>query len=276
MKKTTLILLLTALCLLLCSCHSGSGVTVNFGSYTYSDADRYTAGGGRIPGSASNIEINWLDGNVNIAYHDSDEIVLSETSPYRLSEESELHWLLDGTTLQVQYAASGFRTLSGLDKQLTVLLPDSLRPESIRVASASADVQTDGLTAGAFSIDTASGNADLRIASVDQLVINTVSGKVDMDCEQMNELIVDTVSAGLNLRLARTPDRIDVNAVSGSVTISLPDGAGFTADVSTVSGDVSGSLPTKHHGSQYTSGDGRCRIQISTVSGNIRFDALTD
>ena len=121
----TLLLLLTALCLLLTSC-------VSVG-YVYTDAKKYTAGGTRIDGRVEDIDINWIDGAVNVARHDGNGIILKETSGKKLSQDEELHWYLDGKELKVQYAASGFRRMSGLQKELTVFIV-SQRASSIRNA----------------------------------------------------------------------------------------------------------------------------------------------
>ncbi|MBO5501401.1 MAG: DUF4097 family beta strand repeat protein, partial [Clostridia bacterium] len=154
MKKITLLLLLTALCLLVTSCASVG--------YVYTDAKKYTAGGTRIDGRVEDIDINWIDGAVIVGRHDGDGIILREISGKKLSQDEELHWYLDGKELKVQYAASGFRRMNGLQKELTVLLPAGLELDDVKINVASAEVQADGIEADEINVNTASGRVALR------------------------------------------------------------------------------------------------------------------
>ena len=285
MKKITLLLLLTVLCLLLTSCASVG--------YVYTDAKKYTAGGTRIDGRVEDIDINWIDGTVNIARHDGNGIILKETSGKKLSQDEELHWYLDGKELKVQYAASGFRRMNGLQKELTVLLPAGLELDDVKINVASAEVQADGIEADEINVNTASGRVALRqvghaekvavntasggvavaVADVDTLKIATASGKVIADVYQADEVKVDTASGAVVLQFAQMPDQIKANSVSGSVTFQLPANGGFTADVDSLSGSVRGNLDMHTRGDgEYVYGNGDCRIEVDTVSGSVKFD----
>lgn len=285
MKKIALPLLLIALCLLLCSCTSLG--------YVYPNGDEYTAGGTRIDSRVEDIDINWMDGMVNVAYHEGNEIVLQETAGRELSSDTQLHWRLDGKELTVQYAASGFRALPSLSKELTVLLPATLRLDDVKISVASAEVQADGIDADEIVINTASGRVALRqtghaekvtvstasggvavaVADADQLTINTASGQVIADVYQADEVKANTASGAVVLQFARMPDEINLDSVSGNLTLQLPLEGGFTADVDTLSGAVRGNLPVKVQGDdRYVYGNGKCRIDVDTVSGNVKFD----
>ena len=285
MKKTTLLLLLTALCLLLCSC-SQLG-------YVYPNGDEYTAGGTRISEKVEDIDLNWIDGVVTVQYHQGDEIILRETASRDLSSDQELHWRLHGRKLTVQYAASGFRTLPNLNKELTLLLPDGLRLDDVKINVASAEVQADNIDADEINVNTASGRVALRqaghaekvtintasggvavaVADADALKINTASGQVIADVYQADEVKTNTASGAVVMQFARMPDEINADSVSGNVTLQLPADGGFTADVDTLSGVVRGNLNVKQCGDEtYVYGNGKCRIEVDTVSGNVNFD----
>lgn len=256
MKKTTKILLLVCLCLLLVGCRNHSGITV-FGSYNYSDAGRYRSGGASVQ-EASELNINWVDGSVTVGFHKGQEIVFSEQASGRLTEESSLHWRLNNGVLYVKYAASGFRTGEGLNKQLTVLLPEGMRLDAVRIDAVSADV---GLEAG----------------MVDDLVVNAVSGNVHAVCDEVRTAAVDSVSGDVQMKFAHAPASIRINTVSGDAVAEMPRTAGFTARVDTVSGAVGGSMPmTESSRGRYVSGDGSCDIRIDTVSGDVRLNAAQD
>ncbi|MBE5794787.1 MAG: DUF4097 domain-containing protein [Clostridiales bacterium] len=288
MKKIALPLLLIALCLLLCSCTSLGSV--------YPNAEKYTAGGTSISKRVEDIDINWGDGMVNVAYHEGDEIILKETADKKLSKDLELHWYLDGKELKVQYAASGIRTLPNLDKELTVLLPAGLELDDVKINVASAEVQADGIEADEINVNTASGRVALRqaghaekvavnsasgdvavaIADADTLKINTVSGKVVADVYQADEVKGTSASGAVVMQFAHMPDQIDVDSVSGNVDFLLPANGGFTASVDSLSGSVRGNLDMKKlNDDKYVYGNGDCRISVDTVSGNVRFDENT-
>lgn len=272
MKKPALILLLMILCLLLCSCTSNG---ISIGGYTYDDHARYTAGGASISGKVEELDISWVEGKVSIAYHDGDEIVLSETAGRKLAQDEELRWWLDGSKLYVKYAASGFNGTEQLDKQLNVLLPVELKLDKATASVVSAGIQTGALAADTINLQTVSGSIDAAVKAAGKLNISAVSGEVSVQVDQLNELEATTVSGALLLRFANVPEKIQANGVSGSVSIRLPENAGFTAEVESVSGDVSGSLPMVSQGEdRYVGGDGQCRISVSTISGDVRLDKM--
>lgn len=276
MKKTTLILVLIALCLLLSSCISTGGIGLSFGRYTYEDASRYTPGAAKIRDNVKALDINWIAGDVQIEYHGGSEVILSETSARSLKAGEDLHWYLDGSTLRVKYAASGFRSgAMNYGKSLTVQLPKGMQLEDVKINAVSAAVKVADLTAEKISIDTVSGKVSADGCEAESMAVNTVSGAVEVYARQMKKLTVNTVSGSQTLEAAVVPERINAESVSGKVTICLPEGAGFTANADSVSGSVNGSLPMERKGKRYTSGNGACSIDVETVSGSIRFD-VTD
>ena len=258
MKKKTLILILLALLLcLLAVSYAVNGFSIrniSLGGYTYDHAERYAAGDARISGSVRELDVSWVSGKVNVTCHDGDNVRLSEKASRSLTDEESLHWWLDGEKLYVKYAASGFRGMEDMNKQLTVLVPQSWTAQQVTINVVSADVQA-ALSAETVTLSTVSGDANLTIPEARKISINTVSGNVCVEAEQLAQLAA--------------------SSVSGDVRICLPQSLGFTAEMNSVSGDVDGSLPLHRvDGDRYVSGDGRCRISVSSVSGDVRLDQL--
>lgn len=243
MKKTALILTLLALCLLLCCCGVREGVTFGLSGYTYDDSG-YAAGGGRIAGDVQAIDVSWIAGRVEVAYHDGSDVLLSETAKRELAEDEALHWRLADGTLHVKYAASGYQGTTSLNKTLTLLLPAGMQLDTAVVSVVSADVEAEGLAARAVSLQSVSGSLALERARVEAMEAHAVSGDV-------------------SLSFTDAPEEINVDTVSGNVALTLPEGAAYRADVDTVSGDV--------HGAQ-SQGTGGCRVRVNTVSGDIRLN----
>lgn len=246
MKKTMTILLLLGLCAALCSC------SVNM--YSYSDSRRYTAGGTTVTGRVEALDVSWVDGGVTIGYHDGQGVILTEDCRRSLDADDELHWWLDGGTLRVKYASSGFRMGVNLDKELTVLLPAGMTLDSLKVDVVSADVTAEGISANTIRV-------------------NSVSGNVELNVDDAVEVKADTVSGNLLLRFSRLPKELKADTVSGDVTIVMPADADATVEFDTVSGSVGGSMPMEKDGRRYVCGSGQCRISINTVSGDMQLDA---
>lgn len=282
MKKIALVLLLLALCAVLTGC-SAVG-------YVYSNAEEYEIGGATINRRVDDLDIDWLDGCVTVAYHDGDSIVIKEETHASLDRDVEMHWLLDGKTLKIKYAASGVHHLPNLDKQLTVLLPHGLKLDDVEIQVASSEVQADGLDAEEIRIATASGRVALRqcgeaddikvstasggiavaAEAADLVDLDTVSGVVIVNGQAIDELKVNTVSGNVTLQFSKAPYNVDVGAVSGDVTLRLPQDDGFLAKVESLSGDVGCSLPAKSEdGKAFQYGNSHCRIKVNTVSGDV-------
>jgi DUF4097 and DUF4098 domain-containing protein YvlB len=204
---------------------------------------------------------------------------------------------VDGRKLYVKYAASGFRALPNLNKQLTVLLPETLRLDDLKISVASGEVEADGINADEIHLQSASGRIALRqvghaekirvetasggvavaAGDADSLKINTASGQVIVNAIQADEVSVNTASGAVTLQFADAPDRIDADSVSGNVTIRLPREAGFTADVDSLSGVVRCQQDADRRGDDtYVYGNGRCRIEADTVSGNLLVEINAD
>ncbi|MBE5778010.1 MAG: DUF4097 domain-containing protein [Clostridiales bacterium] len=267
-KKTYILLLVVALCLLICLSSIGGGSSL-FGGYTYENSKRYTAGGASISGRVNEMDISWIEGGVEVRYHDGDEIILEEEASGKLSRKTELHWYKDGHKLYVKYAASGSRSFKNLNKKLTVLLPENMEMDEVKISTVSADVDVQGLEGENMTFETVSGNIILNKLDADNLEIDTVSGSIRMEQARVEKLTADSTSGDMYFAFDRNPDSVTTNAVSGNVTISLPGDAGFRAELDSVSGDVNCSLPAAMDGRAYVGGNGECIIKADSVSGNL-------
>ena len=138
-------------------------------------------------------------------------------------------------------------------QQLTVLLPETLL-EELTVCVVSAEV-------------------DVEAVAADRVEFTSVSGHVQADLRRALQVKADSVSGRVNLCFGSAPEAIDVDSVSGDVTLALPRSSGFTAGVDSVSGSVRGDFPMESLGKgRYVGGNGECDIDVDTVSGSVRFD----
>lgn len=287
MKK--MILLAPALCALLLS---GCGLhTLPFWglSFHYEHPEQYTAGGTAFTDRVEAVEIHWLSGSVTVTGGAGEEIRFSETANRKLSQDLSLQYGLDGSTLRIQFCRSGRWNLTGLEKKLTLQLPERLL-DTLTVDTVSARVSLEDLEMEELEVDTVSGAVhiqDCRVhdkAKIDttsgsvkaeltgqlgEWKADTVSGSVELTVPAVQDFDVNTTSGAVKLRAEEAPEELNVDTISGSVSLRLPADADFILDYDTVSGSLSSDLACKKEKSRYLFGTGRGDYHIDTTSGSV-------
>lgn len=256
-KKIIVMLVLAAVGLSLCL--TGCRVNINventgLSDFSYADAANYSVGAAEFSETVEHIEIDWLAGNVTVASHSSDTISFSEESLTALSEDTQMHYWLDGTTLHMKFCRSGKWQLDGVEKDLTVLVPENLSLTSLTVKSMSADIHLNALQAESANIGTTSGTLQITVSKVRNFSTGSVSGEVSLSVKE-------------------EPETLSIKTTSGGIDLALPEDASFTLDYGSVSGDLSSELPHRTENGQYLFGDGKAEYQIGTVSGDVRITA---
>ncbi len=254
---------------------------INLGSH-YADAGKYQAGSGEIPAQKiQDLEINWLDGNVEIEVYDGDTVQFSETSSRKLSEKNQMHYYNKNGKLIIQYQKS-FTGLfnfinTGRDKELTVKIPESIAGDfgEVRVDTVSADTVVSGISGGKFRFDSTSGGIHLEECSASELVTDTTSGSVTAD-GSYGEVEFDTVSGNLNLSSEICPSRINADGVSGSVTLYLPENEGFTYKSDSVSGTLTCEFQVSQGEDKGTYKNGKAKFSFDSVSGDVEIKKLSE
>lgn len=289
MKKIGFLALPLTLCALLLS---GCGLhTLPFLglSFHYEHPEQYTAGGAAFTDRVEKVEIHWLSGSVTVTGGPGEEIRFSETANRKLSQDLSLQYWLDGSTLHIQFCRSGRWNVTGLEKKLTLQLPERLL-DTLTVDTVSARVNLEDLEMKKLEADTVSGAVRLRDCKVsDEAEIDTtsgsvkaeltgqlgewkadtVSGSVELTVPAVQDFDVNTTSGAVSLRAEKAPEELNVDTVSGTVSLCLPADADFTLDFDTVSGSFSSELACKKEKSRYLFGTGWGDYTIDTTSGSL-------
>lgn len=204
-------------------------------------------------------------------------------------------------------------------KDLTVELPKSvaLHLSELVCSNVSCDILIDGCTAEEFSVHSTSGDLKLTKLSGTDLSASTVSGGIglsgsalsgelsaetvsgEMDFSGVSaqtvqtetvsgglryegkaqELHGDSVSAPLDAVLSECPETVEMEAVSGALSLTIPENDGFHADYSSVSGVFSSDFAVALGGAKSDKvvyGNGKSDFQFSTTSGNIAIYRLKE
>ena len=125
---------------------------------------------------------------------------------------------------------------------------------------------------------------DLNVTSVDgdvvvsghsaQVDLTTVDGDIRVEGRAPEK--ANTVDGDIEIRAdGPLPEQLRYGTVDGSVLLTLPDGAGFALEATTVDGTLESDFALTARGRwgpramRGTVGDGRTRIRINTVDGNV-------
>lgn len=311
MRKSNLLRLAAAVCVLALL---AGGLMIFFRGFhiglNYAHAEAYTAGGTEITDAVKHLDIHWTEGAVNLAYHDKATIEIAETAPKAIGADAALRWWLDGDTLRVQYAKSGYFSFRGLHKALTVTLPRGMALDSVAIEATSADVNVPDLRAGTVDIGLTSGDlafrqsgaskavalsstsgsitadvdevetlnasitsGDIRVAlnRADAVALSTTSGNIDLAGGDVQAASIDTTSGAVGVSLEAFGE-LRVDATSGGVTAALPTEPGYRAEIDTTSGKVSYTVALARDGETYTCGDASAHVRIDTTSGDVRLE----
>ncbi|MBQ8416391.1 MAG: DUF4097 family beta strand repeat protein [Clostridia bacterium] len=266
MKKATVIVAIVMGALLLGAVILGvlngllAGGAWNFGwnDYRYDDS-AYSVGEGTLYAPLlTHIDVDWIDGKVEIVACEDQYPSLSERCDSELTEESRVHWYVseDGKSLSVKYRASSgfFGSIEGKSKDLILRIPKKMMGglESLVVHSVSSPIVLSGIEAKKFEVSGVSGVILLDDCGAETLSLTNVSGAIDASLKQ-------------------TPKSIQTDNVSGETVLSIPKDSGFSLGFETVSGgNPLVDFATTQKDGRILCGDGRCRIDTKSVSGSLR------
>ena len=221
------------------------------------------------PSDVRNIHIEWASGSITVLTGQVDKLSITEERPS--SEKYEMAYHLVNGTLTVMYSPPnslfGFKDIG--NKHLTITVPENWVCYDLQMDVASADIKISNLSGTSFALNSASGRATLENCSFRNLDVDTASGDIRYS-GTIDSVSCSAASADLNLVLTNTPKNIDMDCASGNVNITLPSDTGFIIRMDSLSGRYYSEFPTTISGSDYIYGDGRCEIEMDSLSGDIK------
>ena len=209
------------------------------------------------PGEVKALQIDWISGGVSVERWDGKELVVREKASAKLSEDECLRFRLSGGTLSILPCANKVRALP--EKQLTVLVPQSLTLSELTADAASASVALRSLdVGGTVDLNSASGSLQLEDCRCAALELDSASGSRQvLRCEVRGAVETDSASGSFT---AEELGCLSLNAGSTSGSLKIGALSCDTLKLSSVSG------------SQRVSGL-ECRTaESSSTSGSVRLD----
>ena len=205
--------------------------------YRYDDSG-YEIGEGSIPFTEiTHIEIDWVDGAVEIVPCQDTYPSISEDSDEALPESAEVRWRVseDGKTLSIKYRKSSwfFSVGSGSrNKRLTLRIPERLLEQMVGI-----------------DVEVISSAVTVRGISAQRLEVSTESGNVTLD--------------------ACTFAEADVETENGDVVLRMPTDAAFVLNWETERGKLSSDFSFVQEGTRYTVGNGGATVSVETERGDL-------
>lgn len=242
-----------ALCLAGCRVSNHAG---GLSDISYADSEQYTPGAAELSETVEQIDIHWPVGSVTIKPHGSDTVSFSEESAKDLTEDAQLRYWLDGTTLHIQFCQAGKWWLDDMEKDLTVLVPE-------------------GLALAELEVNTVSGALEVELTQpLEEFSGDSTSGSFQISAPAVEDFSASSVSGPVRLSVKEAPKALDIQTTSGDIDLTLPEDASFTLDYDSTSGDLTTDLPHRTEKGQYIFGDGKNEYVIGTVSGDVRISVV--
>ena len=227
--------------------------------------------GSADPAAIREIKIEWISGSVTVEPGDVQEITFLESG--NGTDKYEMVWKQSGDELVIQYSKDSSTAGFGLhfgdgSKDLTVTVPRGWVCDSLELDTASTDLTVRDMIIREMEIDSAGGTAKFENCTVSSLDVDTASGDVTFT-GSLSELDFEAASASFTGVLENVPDQVNMDSMSGGLTLTLPEDAGFTVSLDAMSSDFSSDFPTVKKNKSYVCGDGHCKIDVDAMSGDV-------
>ena len=250
-----------------------AGMTAcNIETFTYDNAGKYSVGEASMTSAVTEIEVDWISGNVNVVYGDVENVAFAETATETLSEDTTVHYWLEKTTLHIKYAKSGIALTNKEypDKDLTVTLPNALSLNKIEIETVEADVTLTEISAVEVELDSVAGNIVCGLQTVSELSVDTISGDIEIVGKAVADFDVETVSGNVQMTCETAPKRGSFDSVSGDFTLKLPAETGFSVELENANGSFESEFETTKNGNKYVCGNGENAYEIEIGTGKVR------
>lgn len=220
------------------------------------------------------IKIEWAAGDITIEPADVDTIQISESEPAK--PEYTMVWKQSGEKLVIRFSENqrvdfdfGVSINDVISKDLTILVPMGWECDSLEVAAASATLTVSDMVIREMDFDGASGVCKFENCTIVELDVDTASGDVYYT-GSLDVLDCDAASASVIAVFDNAPSRIDMDSMSGDLDITLHEGVGFTVDLDGLSTEFHSEFGySQNKNGSYIRGDGKCRITMDAMSGDI-------
>lgn len=153
---------------------------------------------------------------------------------------------------------------------------EDLRAPEISLSNISGDIDAKNLLTNQGKFQSVSGGIKIRDLTGKDVSANSVSGNVELmgNFEAIN---AGSVSGSITAITGILPEKTDLEAISGKISLSLPENDGFLLDDDSIVGDLtSSSFSIEKAGKQsyYKDSKAEARVDMSTTSGGMYLEKV--
>lgn len=232
---------------------------------------------GEIGDDVEGVELDCDGGKVAITvlYPDHMKRMNSGDADLEITVPASSYVRLEGlSTDQTVKGVSGRVVLEAMSGDLVV----EGSPADVRAETMSGDIR---ITGGAGKVVAEAASGDITILGVSGVVrAETMSGDIELEASGLEEADLATVAGSVECRCDLAPGgRLSAEAVSGSVTLDLPDSVDATFTLETFNGSIQSTIggvdrrPQKEdrygpgRSLEFTQGSGAGSVDVSVFNG---------
>ena len=218
-----------------------------------------------------NLDIEWVAGTITISPQEGIyELIATENNG---NEKYQMVYAVNGDTLKIRFCEDSIKFSSiginsTMSKDLHIAVPADWNCDELSIDAAASNVTINDLKIKDMEFDGASGQLGFYGCNVFNLDIDTVSGNVEFD-GTLENLDFDAASACFYGTIHNCPTQLLMDSLSGKLNLSLPSDCGFTLHKDSLSGSFSSDFEIVIQGDARVHGDGKCKIDISGLAGEV-------
>ena len=225
------------------------------------------------PASIRELEIEWAAGDILIQTDDVEQITIQESDVD--DEKHTMVYSINRQKLTVRYRKEPVRVGIGasinaeISKDLYITVPNDWNCENLEIDAAAASVKMNNMTIREVDFDGASGTFTINNCNIRALDIDTASADVHFS-GTLDTLDFDAASASFIAVLYNTPNRMDMDGMSGSLDLTLPEDCGYSVTMDGISSHFSTDFKeTTFRNDAHIYGNGSCRIDVDGMSCDV-------
>lgn len=244
MKKLKFLLFLPFISL------SGCNLSVFKGDYHYNSSDYVSLEEHElsIENGIENINVNWINGKINIFLNDTNECNIKESAT-----SYPLYYRNNGSTLDIELAESGISsdTINRLNKTLNIYIPMNTRKLTL------SSVNT-----------TIKGSGDVN---VEEINVRAVNGSLEFDLLSCLNSSFDLVNCTTKIKevcsyrlFSSLPKHVmEIDVVDATIELGIDEKHGYNVDFYAVNGEFKSDYKEKNYG------EGLIDISFDGVDGSL-------
>ena len=248
----------------------------------------YTLGNTSYEGQADSVSIDWAAGRIVLFVHDQEDGIYlyeyhgtddpafsTELKENEFSQNEQMMHRFSNGALKIEEFPEDIIWPNGKSvvKTLVVMLPKSvIRKVAIDAAAASIDLI--GLEAGELDLNCASGKIKVTDSTIKEVDIDCAAATGEFLACTLGAIDLDSAGANLTFELLNTPDKIEIDGMSGSYRIGLPSDASFSVKADSLAGSVNiNGFRTEREGERTIVNGGSSKFNFSLMSGSVTIEA---